>query len=139
MNKTRYLREVLGVKNYLCSPSVQKIRSLEGEIPAKVLVISLETLNPEEKQLLQNILSALSLPDYSLLQVKEPSYQNSFISEALQMASFVLVFNSKEELFCQKKLFQTAYSLKELNEKNSQAQEKKKKLWEELQVWKKAQ
>ena len=53
MNKVVYLREVLGVKNYLCPQSLQNIRQLEGEVPSKVLVILLEPPSESEKQLLK--------------------------------------------------------------------------------------
>ena len=75
--------------------------------------------------------------DYSLLQVKDPSHIRSFILEGLELAKFVFLFGLGEgELDSKKALFQTPYILKELNGKDSDTIQKKKKLWEQLKVWK---
>lgn len=136
MNKAVYLREVLGVKNYLCPPSIQKIRQLEGEWPTKILVITLELLSDPEKQLLKKILSSLGFHQYSLLQIKDLSYKKSFILESLELAKFVFVFGAmSEELNSKKALFQTPCSLKELIAVGIQTNQKKKTLWEQLKNW----
>ena len=137
MNKVSYLREVLGIKNYLCPSSVQKIRILEGEIPAKILVIVSEVLNDSDKQLLKKILSSVNFHEYSLLQLIDSSYQKTFVLESLELAQLILVFGVKEEMEKQKNLFQTSYSLKELNKKETSTIEKKKQLWGELLLWEK--
>ena len=134
MNKVAYLREVLGVKNYICPQSIQKIRQLEGELPAKALVIVFEILSDSEKQLLKKILSSLDFDKHSLLQVKDPSHKQNFILEGLELAQFVFVFGA--EFDSKKALFQTPYSLKELNGKDTDTIQKKKKLWEQLKIWK---
>jgi len=137
MNKSVYLREVLGIKNYLCPPSIQKIRQMEGELPTKILVITLELLSDPEKQLLKKILSALGFHQYSLLQIKDLSYKKSFILESLELAKFVFVFGAmSEELNSKKVLFQTPCSLKELTTGGMQINQKKKILWEQLKTWK---
>ena len=136
MNKTVYLREVLGVENYICPQSIQDIRTLEGKLPAKVLVIVLELLSEPEKQLLKKILTALDCHKYSLLQVKDPSYKKNFILESLELAQFVVVFGAECESHSKKALFQTPFSLKELNGTNNNSAQKKKKLWEQLKIWK---
>jgi len=135
MNTANYLREVLGVKNYICPPSLQKIRKLEGELPAKALVIVLESLNQKDKQLLKKILSSVDFESYSLLEVKDSSFLKDFLLEGLNLASSVFLFGLKKEEFLDQSLFQTPYSLKELN--GSHALQKKKDLWAELKVWKK--
>ena len=137
MNKVVYLRDVLGVKNYLCPQSLQNIRQLEGEVPAKVLVVLLEPPSDSEKQLLKKILSSMELHNYSLLQVKDPSHIRNFILAGLELAKFVFLFGLEvENLDSKKALFQTPYILKELIGKDSDTIQKKKKLWEQLKVWK---
>ena len=137
MNKVVYLREVLGVKNYLCPQSLQNIRQVEGEVPAKVLVVLLEPPSDSEKQLLKKILSSMEFHNYSLLQVKDLSHIKNFILAGLKLAKFVFLFGLDEgELNSRKALFQTSYILKELNGKDSSAIQKKQKLWKQLKVWK---
>ena len=131
------MREVLGVKNYICPQSLQQIRQLEGELPTPVLVIVLEVLTEAEKKLLQKILSSMNFHQYSLLQIKEPAYTTQFILEGLELANVVFVFGGEEITLSSKNtLFQTSYSLKELNRQDNETSQKKKNLWEQLKVWK---
>jgi len=108
------------------------MRQLEGELPAKALVILLESPNDIERQLLKKILYSIGFDKYSLLQVKDSSYVKDFILEGLELAQSVFLFGHKEEaLPSTKKLFQSSYSLKELNSSD----QKKKDLWLKLKNW----
>ena len=53
MFKNLYAREVLGIKSYLCPPSIQALRSLEGGLPSSVLVLVFQSLTPSQKVLLK--------------------------------------------------------------------------------------
>ena len=133
MFKSFYAREVLGIKSYICPPSVHKLRQIEGPWGAFVLAVSLETLLPSQKELLKKIMASIGFFEYSLLQIKEKKLLEKLSS--VLPAEFVLVFGSKNRSY-KSALFQTPYGLKELEGSSLEVREKKQKLWQDLKQWK---
>ncbi|MBC6414957.1 MAG: hypothetical protein GDA46_00980 [Bdellovibrionales bacterium] len=140
MNLALYVRDVLGVTNYLCPKKIHKVRQLEGTLPTKVLVIVFELLTDSQKKLLKKIISSLGELEYSLLQIKEKNLLDSFFKkEASFWAEFVFVFGKNENKNHEKRaypFFYTIYSLKELEGVSQEVREKKQKLWKALKLWK---
>ena len=155
MVSAHYLKEVLGVTNYICPASIQILRRLEGGLPCRFLIIVFSSLKDSQKALLKKIMSSVAVFEYSLLEVKEEKILDELFEKADCFAQFVCIFGGSD--FVQKgkliqqegqlvsalgdnplcSFFQTAYSLEELEEKSLAVREKKQQLWNQLKLWKK--
>ena len=141
MNQAFYIREVLGVKNYLCPERIQKLRKLEGAWPAQVLVIVFEFLTDSQKSLLKKIMSSLGFCSHSLLTIQDRRILKEFFREESCLAEFIFIFGAGEKLSLKNQpggchFFQSAYSLKELEGGSIEIRQKKQNLWKELKLWK---
>lgn len=139
MTENIYAREVLGIKNYLCPNSIYDSRRFTGMFPAKVLVIALKELSPSQKLLLKKIMHSINIDEYSLLEIKKSDILAGLFSKLDSLAKKVLLFAGKDffQDSSQKNpsVFQSPYSLQELEETSQQVQ-KKQQLWNELKNWK---
>ena len=156
MFSARYLTEVLGVTNYICPSAVHGLRSLEGGLPCRFLVIVFNSLSFSQKDLLKKIMSSIGVFKYSILEVKEEKILDELFEKADSFAQFVCIFGGRDfvqegKLLLNKEqpasalaenssccFFQSAYSLKELEENSLSVREKKQKLWGQLKLWKSA-
>ncbi|MCY4321670.1 MAG: hypothetical protein OXC37_04640 [Bdellovibrionaceae bacterium] len=156
MFSARYLREVLGIKSYICPDSIQSLRRLEGGIPCHFLVIVFSPLSLSQKTLLKKIMSSIEIFKYSLIEVKEEKILDELFERSDDFAQFICFFGAKDfvqtgHLIQQEgqffsalskdkssSFFQTPYSLAELEENSVSVREKKQDLWSQLKLWKSA-
>ena len=154
MVSAHYLKEVLGVTNYICPSAIHELRHLKGGLPCRFLIIVFNELSPSEKMLLKKIMSSIEVFKYSVLEVKEEKILDELFERADKFSQFVCIFSGKnfiqEGKLIQKEgrlisalgdnstcsFFQSAYSLEELEEKSVAVREKKQELWQKLKQWK---
>lgn len=152
-----YFSEVLGVKNYLCPESIYSLRSLEGGVPCRVLIVVFKALSSSQKLLLKKIMASLDIFEFSVLEVKDNEVLNQLLSCKENLADFVCFFGGKNllkegYLIKQKDLFISSRqqnsskqkpvsflqvcSLDRLEGNSSEIRDKKKQVWEQLKKWK---
>ena len=134
---THYLREVLGVQNYLCPKTIRPLRNLKGSLPCETLIIISEPLNTETHSLLKKIMKALDRRDFSLLEIKDSSQMENFKNAILLKtpARKILIFSKKfSSFFKDSHRILTACDLKDLLQTES-GHERKRALWSRLKKW----
>ena len=131
-----YARQVLGINSYLCPEKIFKKRSLKKGSNSS-LVVLFEPLKEEDRTLLKRILGSIQIFKPSILEVKEDK-EEFFKNLALYMKNLktpVIVFKDKNLKL--KSPFLLAPALKFLRGNEKDSKEKKLKLWQLLQTWKK--
>ena len=137
--KSFYLSEVLGVKKYLCPESIFSVRHLKGGLPCNALAVVQGELSLKENQLLRKIMKSIDFSDFTLLELKDLSFLESFMEsvESEKLARFVIFFGQElsYEKFKRVKRLKT-YALNKLEGNTKEVQVRKKELWLELKKWK---
>lgn len=159
-----YLTEVLGIKNYLCPKNTFSIRHIEGAWPCELLAVVCQPINPSEKDLLKKITHSIGFSSFTLLEIKNPSYLESFIetSKTQNIAKHIILFASEPTDGKQKVIkgnkqaiknarwqvgiktanlqptqnnFLQTYTLAEMTGSSPTINQKKKQLWGQLKQW----
>ena len=96
-NKAAYRLFTLGVSSYLCPENIFKIRKIQGNWPADILVIVEEAPQEKEVLLLEKIMSALSVSHFAILEIKDLSQASWILNQLLKEkpAKKFLIFSEK--------------------------------------------
>lgn len=144
--KALYLKDVLGIKNYLCPELLWDTREIKGPWPCQALAVVLQKPNKEENQILKKIMISIQQENFSLLYIKQNQFLNSFLSwqEKQSLIPFVIFFDGGDSFNEQSSLsssnhstFVRTYSLQDLLGDSPQVRKRKQQFWGVLQQWNK--
>lgn len=129
-----YLREVLGIHQYIPLQKILDKRNLKRKWPCDILVVVSKTLSPEELVFTNKIMKSISVSNFSILEIKEKDeFIENKIKEATQkgLIKYAIVFSDEVRLSHKKIL--TSCSLNKLIGDSVEVKNRKKQLWSELQ------
>ena len=91
-----YGSEVLGLKQYLCPPSIYDLRFIKGGIPSPILIVVFHRLSPFQKQLLKRIMASIDVFSFSVLEIKTPAAVDLLFYCREYFSKLVCIFGGKE-------------------------------------------
>ena len=137
--QSHYVREVLGVSDYLVSPETSALRRFRGSLPCKILIVVRETLADNGLKLLKKMMKALQVSSFSILEIKGDVTKESlkqFFDEEKPASQFLIFHPEWKEFFKAPNVIVTE-PLPVFLEVTQDCVRKKQELWSELKKWKK--